>query len=48
MSVHLMQAKVALEPIWRLYSLCIYISMETVFAASTGLSVFNSVFLTML
>ena len=33
-----MQAKVALDPIWRLYSLCVYISMETVVGASTGLS----------
>ena len=43
-----MQAKVVLEPIWRLYSLCMYISMETVAGASTGLSAFISVFSTML
>ena len=48
MSIHLMQAKVVLETIWRLYSLCMYTSMETVVGASTGLSVFISVFLTML
>ena len=44
MSIHLIQAKVVLKPIWRLYSLCIYIRMETVFGASTGLSAFISVF----
>ena len=48
MSIHLMQAKVVLEPIWRLYSLCMYISMETVVGTSTGLSAFISVFSTML
>ena len=48
MSIHLMQTKAVLEPIWRLYSLCIYISMETVVGASTGLSIFSSVFSTML
>ena len=35
MSIHLMKAKVVLEPIGRLYSLCMYISMETVVGAST-------------
>ena len=48
MSIHLMQAKVAQEPIWRLYSLCMYISMEIVVGPSTGLSAFISVFPTML
>ena len=43
-----MQAKVVQEPIWRLYSLCMYISMETVVSTSTGLSAFISVFLNML
>ena len=39
-----MQAKVVLEPEWRLYSLCMYISMETVVGASIGLSVLISIF----
>ena len=39
-----MQAKVVQEPIWRLYSLCMYISMETVVGISTGLLAFISVF----
>ena len=47
MSIHLMQAKVVLEPIWRFYCLCMYISMETVVGASTELSTFISVFSTM-
>ena len=46
MGIHLMGAKVKVEPIWRLYSLCMYISMETVVGTSTGLSVFISVFST--
>ena len=40
MGIHLMGAKVKVEPIWRLYSLCMYISMETVVGTSIGLSVF--------
>ena len=48
MGIHLRRAKVVLEPIWRLYSLCMYVSMETVVGASTGLPVFISVFSTML
>ena len=48
MGIHLMGAKVKVEPIWRLYSLCMYISMETVVGTSTGLSTFISVFSTML
>ena len=48
MSTHLMQAKVSLEPIQRLYSLCMYISMETVAGATTGLPAFISIFSTML
>ena len=40
--------QVVLEPIWRLYSLCMYISMETVVGPSTGLWAFISVFSTML
>ena len=43
-----MRAKVVLEPIWRLYYLCMYITMETAVGASTWLSVFISVFSTML
>ena len=43
-----MQAKVVQEPIWRLSSLCMYISMETVVGTSTGLSAFISVFSAML
>ena len=43
-----MQAKVVQEPIRRLYSLCMYISMETVVGTPTGLSAFISVFSTML
>ena len=48
MSINLMQAKVVQEPIWRLYSLCMYVSMETVVGTPTGLSAFISVFSTML
>ena len=48
MSIHLMQAKVQLEPTWRLCSLCMYIRMETVVGASSELSALISVFLTML
>ena len=48
MGIHLMGAKVKVEPIWRLYSLCMYISMETVVGTSIGLSVFISVISTML
>ena len=43
-----MQAKVVQEPIWRLFFLCMYISMETVVGTPTGLSAFISVFSTML
>ena len=48
MCIHLMQAKVKLEPIWKLSSLCMYIPMATVVGASTELSAFISVFSTML
>ena len=48
MSIHLMQAKVVLELIWRLYSLCMYTSMETVAGAYNGFPAFISVFSTML
>ena len=53
MSIQLMQAKVVQEPIWRLYSLCMYISMEICrfaikIGTSTGLSAFITVFSTML
>ena len=48
MTIHLMRAKVVLESIWRLYSLCMYMSMETAVGASTGLSNFISAFSTML
>ena len=48
MGIYLIQAKVVLELIWILYSLCMYISMGTVVGASAGLSVFISVLSTML
>ena len=48
MGIYLMQAKVVLDLIWRLYSLCMYISMETAVGASARLSVFISVFSTIL
>ena len=48
MGIQLMQAKVALELIWRLHSLCMYISTGTVVGISTGLPVFISLFSTML
>ena len=48
MSIHLMQAKVKQETIWRLSFLCMYIRMETVVGASTELSAFISVFSIML
>ena len=48
MSIHLMQAKVVPEPIWRDFIPCVYISMETVVGASTGLLGFISVFSIML
>ena len=47
MSIDLMRAKVVLEPIWRLYSLCMYISMETAVGASAELKTFINVFSTM-
>ena len=48
MNTHLMLAKVVQEPIWRLYSLCKYISMENVVGTSTGLSAFISIFSTVI
>ena len=48
MGIHLMQANVAPELLWRLNSLRTYISMEPPVGASTGWSVFISAFSTML
>ena len=42
-----MQAKVALELIGRPISLCMYISMEAIVGADTGLLIFITVFSTM-